>query len=261
MVLATYTLWLRDIVRFYRQRSRIVGALGSPIVFWLLLGSGLGESFRIESNVLLDGGYLEYFFTGTLALIVLFTAIFSTISVIEDRSEGFLQSVLVAPVPRTAIVLGKILGGTTLAVIQASVFLLLAPMANIELSLVALPSLALVLVLMGFTVTGLGFLLAWSLNSTQGFHAIMNLLLIPMWLLSGAVFPAAGAAPWVQAIMIVNPMTYGVSALRTVLSGDPESIISLTGEPTIGVSVLFMIAFGMLVLGADILAVRSNRTI
>ncbi len=261
MVLATYTLWLRDIVRFYRQRSRIVGALGSPIVFWLLLGSGLGESFRIESNVLLDGGYLEYFFTGTLALIVLFTAIFSTISVIEDRSEGFLQSVLVAPVPRTAIVLGKILGGTTLAFIQASVFLLLAPMANIELSLVALPSLALVLVLMGFTVTGLGFLLAWSLNSTQGFHAIMNLLLIPMWLLSGAVFPAAGAAPWVQAIMIVNPMTYGVSALRTVLSGDPESIISLTGEPTIGVSVLFMIAFGMLVLGADILAVRSNRTI
>ena len=260
MVLATYTLWLRDIVRFYRQRSRIVGALGSPIVFWLLLGSGLGESFRIESNVLLDGGYLEYFFTGTLALIVLFTAIFSTISVIEDRSEGFLQSVLVAPVPRTAIVLGKILGGTTLAFIQASVFLLLAPMANIELSLVALPSLALVLVLMGFTVTGLGFLLAWSLNSTQGFHAIMNLLLIPMWLLSGAVFPAAGAAPWVQAIMIVNPMTYGVSALRTVLSGDPESIISLTGEPTIGVSVLFMIAFGMLVLGADILAVRSNRT-
>ena len=261
MVLATYTLWLRDIVRFYRQRSRIVGALGSPIVFWLLLGSGLGESFRIESNVLLDGGYLEYFFAGTLALIVLFTAIFSTISVIEDRSEGFLQSVLVAPVPRTAIVLGKILGGTTLAFIQASVFLLLAPMANIELSLVALPSLALVLVLMGFTVTGLGFLLAWSLNSTQGFHAIMNLLLIPMWLLSGAVFPAAGAAPWVQAIMIVNPMTYGVSALRTVLSGDPESIISLTGEPTIGVSVLFMIAFGMLVLGADILAVRSNRTI
>ena len=260
MVLATYTLWLRDIVRFYRQRSRIVGALGSPIVFWLLLGSGLGESFRIESNVLLDGGYLEYFFTGTLALIVLFTAIFSTISVFEDRSEGFLQSVLVAPVPRTAIVLGKILGGTTLAFIQASVFLLLAPMANIELSLVALPSLALVLVLMGFTVTGLGFLLAWSLNSTQGFHAIMNLLLIPMWLLSGAVFPAAGAAPWVQAIMIVNPMTYGVSALRTVLSGDPESIISLTGEPTIGVSVLFMIAFGMLVLGADILAVRSNRT-
>ena len=261
MVLATYTLWLRDIVRFYRQRSRIVGALGSPIVFWLLLGSGLGESFRVESNILLNGGYLEYFFTGTLALIVLFTAIFSTISVIEDRSEGFMQSVLVAPVPRTAIVLGKILGGTTLAFIQASVFLLLAPMANIELSLATLPSLALVLVLMGFTVTGLGFLLAWSLNSTQGFHAIMNLFLIPMWLLSGAVFPAAGAAPWVQAIMIVNPMTYGVSALRTVLSGDPESIISLTGEPTIGVSVLFMVAFGMLVLGANILAVRSNRTI
>ena len=104
MLLASYTLWRRDVVRFVRQRSRVVGALGSPVVFWLLLGSGLGRSFAGDSTRPPVEGYLQYFYPGTLALIVLFTAIFSTISVIEDRQEGFLQGVLVAPVPRSAIV-------------------------------------------------------------------------------------------------------------------------------------------------------------
>ena len=259
MLLATYTLWARDIVRFYRQRSRIVGALGSPVVFWLLLGSGLGTSFRLGSNASLPGGYLEYFYPGTLALIVLFTAIFSTISVIEDRREGFLQGVLVAPVPRGAIVLGKILGGTTLAVMQAGVFLLLAPLASVHLTLAILPALAVVLGVMAFALTGLGFLLAWSLDSTQGFHAIMNLFLIPLWLLSGAVFPATGAAGWIRGVMIVNPMTYGVSALRAVLSDGSLAAEAGSVDPSIGVSLLFMLAFGAAVLLAGTLMVRRKN--
>ena len=259
MFLATYTLWIRDIVRFYRQRSRIVGALGPPVVFWLLLGSGLGTSFRAGSDTALGGGYLEYFYPGTLALIVLFTAVFSTISVIEDRREGFLQGVLVAPVPRAAIVLGKILGGTTLAVMQAAFFLLLAPVANVHLSLATLPPLAMVLSILAFAVTGLGFVLAWSLDSTQGFHAIMNLFLIPMWLLSGAVFPAAGAAGWIRSVMLVNPLTYGVSALRTVLSDETASGGALTGDPSVGLSVLFMLGFGAVTLTAGTLLVRSKK--
>src|SRR5512141_2185658 len=121
MLLASYTLWLREIVRFYRDRSRVVGALGSPLVFWFLIGSGLGRSFQGGPARPLQGGYLEYFYPGTLALILLFTAIFSTISIVEDRQEGFLQGVLVAPVPRAAIVVGKILGSTTLAVAQGIV--------------------------------------------------------------------------------------------------------------------------------------------
>ena len=119
LILAIYTLWRRDIARFLRQRSRIVGALGTPVVFWILLGSGLGSSFSVGTLGVPAGGYLEYFYPGTLALILLFTAIFSTISVIEDRHEGFLQGVMVAPVPRIAIVLGKLLAGTTLALLQA----------------------------------------------------------------------------------------------------------------------------------------------
>ena len=252
MALATLALWRRDIVRFYRQRSRIIGALGTPVVFWLLLGSGLGSSFRVGEASAPDGGYLEYFYPGTLALILLFTAIFSTISVIEDRHEGFLQGVLVAPVPRTAIVLGKILGGTTLALLQAALFLLLAPVANTQITLASLPMLILVLGILAFALTGLGFTLAWVLDSTQGFHAIMNVVLIPMWLLSGAVFPADGASGWIRGVMLVNPMTYGVSAIRGVLATGPQ-------PAGVATSLMVLIVFGVVTLAVSTASVHYRR--
>ena len=257
MILATCSLWRRDIVRFYRQRSRIIGALGSPVVFWLLLGSGLGRSFEGGATSPPVEGYLQYFYPGTLALIVLFTSIFSTISVIEDRQEGFLQGVLVAPVPRSAIVLGKILGGTTLAVAQGAVFMVLAPLAGVPLAPAALPALAGVLIALGFATTGLGLLIAWSLDSTQGFHAIMNLLLIPMWILSGAVFPASGAAGWIRAVMVVNPMTYGVSALRQVIF--PPAPGFTADGPGLALSVGIVVTFGAALLAADTWLVRTRR--
>ena len=255
LMLATYALWRRDIARFLRQRSRIVGALGTPLVFWILLGSGLGSSFSVGSLGVPAGGYLEYFYPGTLALILLFTAIFSTISVIEDRHEGFLQGVMVAPVPRVAIALGKILGGTTLALLQAMLFLLLAPLANAEINLAMLPLLLIVLALFAFALTGLGFVLAWMLDSTQGFHAIMNLLLFPMWLLSGAVFPPDGAAGWIRVAMLANPMTYGVAALRTMLSGAETS----GGPASIGGPLTFITLFGLITLALSSWSVTYRR--
>ncbi len=257
MLLASYTLWLRDVVRFFRQRSRVVGALASPVVFWLLLGSGLGRSFSGDSTRPPVEGYLQYFYPGTLALIVLFTAIFSTISVIEDRQEGFLQGVLVAPVPRSAIVMGKVLGGTTLALAQACAFLVLAPFAGVPVGLATLPALVGVLVILGVATTGLGLLIAWWLDSMQGFHAIMNLLLIPMWMLSGAVFPASGASGWIRAIMLVNPMTYGVSALRLVIFPS-ETHTGGFADPGLALSILVVAAFGLAVLAADIWLVRRK---
>jgi ABC-2 type transport system permease protein len=257
MLLATYTLWLRDVVRFVRQRSRILGALGSPVVFWLLIGSGLGRSFQSDASVPLAGGYLEYFFPGTLALVVLFTAIFSTISIIEDRHEGFLQGVLVAPVPRASIALGKMLGGTTLALGQAALFLLLAPLAEIPLRAESLPVLALVVTLVAFGLTGLGFLIAWHLDSTQGFHAVMNLFLIPMWILSGALFPAEGARGWVRALMTANPLTYGVAAIRAILY---EGATAAAGDPSLTTSFGVITAFAAAVLAAGVLSVaRESR--
>ena len=242
MVLAVYALLRRDIIRFLRQRSRVIGALGTPLIFWVLLGSGLGDSFTVGPLGAPTGGYLEYFYPGTLALILLFTAIFSTISVIEDRHDGFLQGVMVAPVPRMAIVLGKLLGGTTLALLQAALFLFLAPLANTPIALATLPLLLLVLAVFAFALTGLGFVLAWMLDSTQGFHAFMNVLLIPMWLLSGAVFPQAGAAGWVRGVMLVNPMTYGVSALQSVLTGRDAPGVQMPLGRSLAVIAIFGLA-------------------
>ena len=255
LILAIYTLWRRDIARFLRQRSRIVGALGTPVVFWILLGSGLGSSFSVGTLGVPAGGYLEYFYPGTLALILLFTAIFSTISVIEDRHEGFLQGVMVAPVPRIAIVLGKLLAGTTLALLQAVLFLLLAPLANAQISLATLPLLLVVLATFAFALTGLGFVLAWMLDSTQGFHAIMNLLLFPMWLLSGAVFPPSGAAGWIRGAMLANPMTYGVAALRTVLTEAETG----SGPASIGGPLTFIALFGLFTLALSSWSVTYRR--
>jgi ABC-2 type transport system permease protein len=252
-LLAVWTLWVRDMVRFVRQRSRIVGALGSPIVFWLLIGSGLGRSFQSGPGVVPAGGYLEYFFPGTLALIVLFTAIFSTISVIEDRQEGFLQGVLVAPVPRSAIVFGKVLAGSTLAVGQAGIFLLLAPMAHVPITSSNVGPLLVVLLVVALGLTGLGFLLAWNLRSTQGFHAVMNLFLVPMWLLSGALFPAAGASGWVRALMAVNPLTYGVAGIRAALYG-PTGSPAASPSMTMALVITSLFAAAMIWSGA--LAVR-----
>ena len=216
-------LWLpagslakRELVRFLRQRHRVIGALATPIVFWLLIGGGMGRSFRAAG--LPDGeNYLLYFFPGTILMILLFTAIFSTISIIEDRREGFLQSVLVAPVPRAAIVLGKVLGGTVLAFGQALLFLLLGPLVGVWPSPAGFVLSLGLIVLLAFALTALGFCIAWRMSSTQGFHAVMNLFLMPMWFLSGALFPVQNASAPLRAIMRLNPLTYGLTGLREAL--------------------------------------------
>lgn len=219
VLLPALSLWKREVVRFFRQKNRVVGALASPIVFWLLIGLGMGKSFR-PGNAPEGFTYLEYFFPGTLLLIMLFTAIFSTISIIEDRREGFLQAVLVAPVSRMAIVLGKLLGGTTLATVQGLIFCLVAPLAGIPLSFSSFVILALVLFLIGLGLTALGYLIAWPLDSTQGFHAIMNLFLIPLWLMSGALFPAEGASRWMRFVIHLNPLHYALLAVQEIFYPD-----------------------------------------
>ncbi len=241
------SLWWREMVRFYRQPSRVAGALGSPLIFWLLIGSGIGTSYRSGAG---GGSYLEYFFPGTLLLILLFTSIFSTISLIEDRREGFFQSVLVAPVPRSAIVLGKVLGGATLALSQGILFLLFSPWAGIHLDFMHWLVVLVIIFINAFSLSGLGFLIAWRFRSIQGFHAVMNLFLIPMWLLSGALFSSAGAFGWVRMLMTWNPLTYEMRALRLALTPELESG-SLAGSAAIA------LAFGLCMLVFS--AIAANR--
>jgi ABC-2 type transport system permease protein len=228
VLLPAFTLWWREIVRFYRQPGRVVGVLASPLVFWLVLGSGFGNSFQSSAGQ--SQHYLNYFYPGTLILIVLFTSIFTMMSVIDDRKEGFLLSVLVAPVSRTAIVLGKVLGGTTLAAAQGMIFLIFAPFAGVHLNALQVLLVGVVVFLVSFSLTALGFAIAWPMDSSQAFHGIVNLFLIPLWLLSGALFSAPNASGWIQFIMKLNPLTYGVQALRQMMFPGAESGASLSSD-------------------------------
>ena len=217
----------REWTRFFRQRHRVIGAVGQPILFWILFGTGMHGAFRSEAG----GEFMAYYLPGTMALIVLFTAIFATISIIEDRREGFLQGVLVAPVPRWTIALGKILGGAAIAWVQALFFLVLAlAVGSISLSINLVP-LVLLLAVAAISMTALGVFFAWPMESTQGFHAIMNLVLMPLWLLSGAFFPVpalSDANPLGQTIMHwtmrMNPVTYIIGGMRHLMTTGPSTV-------------------------------------
>ncbi len=237
-----FALWRREVLRFVRQRSRVTGAFAQPLVFWLLLGGGLNASFR-PAGAAPGTNYVEYFYPGTIALVLLFTAIFSTISTVEDRREGFLQGVLVAPVPRWAIVFGQALGGTSLAGLQGTVFLLMAPLLGIPLSLASVAATIGVMVVVALSLTSLGLIIAWRMESTQGFHAIMNLILLPIWFLSGAFFPATGTPALLHWLMTLNPLTYGMAALRQSLYlGKPAAAGAIPAlAPSLAISVIFCI--------------------
>jgi ABC-2 type transport system permease protein len=244
-----WTLAQRELTRFFRQRNRVIGALVQPIMFWVLFSAGL------RSN---DLGF-AFFFPGTLAMILLFTAIFATISIIEDRREGFLQSVLVAPAPRWAMVLGKIIGGAAIALIQAVIFLALGWLTLGLTSSVGSVLLAMALMAaIAVSLTGLGFVIAWRMDSTQGFHAIMSVFLFPMWLLSGSLFPDA-AGSWLTWISRFNPLTYGVAGLRHYLQFK-DSAVDTSALPRLGVCWLVTLAFAavMLVLSWRIAGTRTT---
>jgi ABC-2 type transport system permease protein len=241
-LLAVETLWQRELIRFWRQKSRVLGVVASPLIFWAVIGFGSGANGP------------KLFFPGTVVLTVLFSAIFSTMSIIEDRREGFLLSMLVSPASRTSLVLGKILGAATLAWIQGMVILAFAPLAGIGLSLGELAPLAGIIFLISFTLTALGFLIAWKFDSTQGYHAVMNLLLLPMWLLSGAMFSIAGASGVIRAIMLVNPLTYSTALLRQALTPGMAD-----GSPDAATSLLVTLAFGIVLLvGSAALATQKS---
>lgn len=250
-LLPVTTIWKREIIRFYRQRSRLFSAIAQPLIFWILIGSGLSASFQ-PSGVSGKHGYIEYFYPGIIVLVLLFTAIFATISVVNERREGFLQGVLVAPVARWGIVLGQAFGGTTIAFLQGLLLLCLAPFIGIRFGFTSLLFTFGVMILLAFGLTNLGLLIAWRMDSTQGFHAIMNLILIPIWLLSGAFFPSTGAPNWLAWVMKLNPLTYGVAAFRRCLYYNTTT----TGDmPTGLLSFLILAAFSILTfLGATLTA-------
>jgi ABC-2 type transport system permease protein len=244
---AAWMLAKREWVRFFRQRNRVVAAIVQPLLFWALFGLGLKGSFQTAGEL----DFLQFFMPGTLALIVLFTAIFATISVIEDRREGFMQSVLVAPVGRWPVLFGKVVGGSAIAWVQAVFFLTLVYLVGTAaLSWNVIPLLVLMAV-MAIAMCSLGMIVAWPMDSTQGFHAIMMLGLMPMWLLAGTFFPIPPMGEGVTAgqsilgwVMRANPLTYPMVEMRRLLYPDVD--FAATGyAPSSAVCWLISILFAV----------------
>lgn len=208
------SLWRRELVRFVRARSRLLGSVGTPVLFWLLFGLGFGGSFRPPGTDHPEGYALTWFFPGTMALLLVFSSVFASISLIEDRNEGFLQAVLVAPVSRAAIVLGKVLGGATTAFFEAGLLLLLARVGGLEVGNASWGAVLLAMALLAVGLNAFGFCFAWVVESVAGFHGVMNLVLLPLWLLSGALFPGEGAPSALRFLMKVDPLAYGLAILR-----------------------------------------------
>lgn len=248
--LPALTLWWRECVRFYRDRARAVGAFATALLFWVLIGFGLSDSFQ-PVGMPAGIGAVEYLFPGTVIFVVLLTAIVGTFSLIDDRRAGFLQGVLVAPVPRASIVLGKVLGGTTMAVVQGAVLLPLALLMGIPISIGGLGLALLALFWVALALTSLGFILAWRMESIQGFHGVVNLVLMPMWLLSGALFPLHGAAGGLRLLMRLNPVTYGLAAFRQGLYAG-HGLVEI--QPALAWSVT--VGFALAMFGAAVLVAR-----
>ena len=217
-LLGVYIIWLREVKKFFRDKPRIIGSIAQPAIFLLVLGSGLASSFQIFGG---GGGkeFLSFMFPGIIAMTVLFTAFFSAMSIVWDREFGFLKEVLVAPVSRTSIVIGKNLGGSTVAMIQGLIILLFAPIIKIQLSWLSILKLIPITFLVAMSISSIGIALAAKLRSMQAFQVLTNFILMPMFFLSGALFPLLNAPVWMKYIARANPLSYGVDMMRTIVIG------------------------------------------
>jgi ABC-2 type transport system permease protein len=210
-----YTIWLRETKTFAREKIRIVGMISQPLIYLAVLGQGINSSVTLNAN----GGinYLTFMYPGIIGMSILFTSIFFAVSIIWDREFGFLKEVLVAPVPRWAVALGKTLGGATIAIAQSTILILIAPMIGIRLSVTMIVEMWFLAFLIGVALTSLGIAIAARMVSMQSFQVIMNFLVMPLYFLSGAMFPLATAPLWMQALMVVDPLTYCVDGLRNII--------------------------------------------
>jgi ABC-2 type transport system permease protein len=210
-----YVIWLREAKNFIRERSRIIGAISQPLLYLLIVGQGIASGLSLNQAPGL--GYLLFMYPGIIGMSVLFTSIFSGISIIWDREFGFLKEVLVAPVPRWAVALGKIFGGATVAMAQAVILVALAPLIGVRLSLLVSLQLLAVCFVTSIAITSLGVFIAVPMRSMQGFQMVMNFLVMPLYFLSGAMFPVSSAPTWMRILMTIDPVTYGVDGLRNIV--------------------------------------------
>ncbi|MEW6011120.1 ABC transporter permease [Methanobacterium alkalithermotolerans] len=246
-----YTIWLRETKRFFRYRSRIVTSVVTPMLWLLIFGTGLGAAVRFGN---MPGGYEAFIYPGIIGQTILFTSIFSGLSVIMDRQYGFLKEILVAPISRPSLVMGKALGISTAAVIQATILLILSFIVGVPMTPVVFILCMGIALVMSVGLGGLGLVIAAFTDSMEGFNLIMSFIVLPMFLLSGALFPITGLPSWLQTGVYLNPLTYGVDALRYAILG--ESALPL------GVSIIVISAFAvMMVLVSSLLFSKKEQSL
>jgi ABC-2 type transport system permease protein len=209
-----YTIWLRENKRFVRYRSRIITSVVTPLLWLIIFGTGLGSAVRFGTGA---AGYQAFIFPGIIGQTILFTAVFSGVSVIMDRQYGFLKEILVAPISRPSIVFGKALGISTTAMIQGMVLLLLSFIVAVPMTPIIFLESVGVILLISLGLSGLGLLISSFTDSMEGFNLIMSFIVLPIFLLSGALFPITGLPSWLQVAVYINPLTYGVDALRNII--------------------------------------------
>lgn len=255
MIAVAWALARREFLHFVRQPQRLVGTVAQPVLFWLFLGSGFSASFKAPGIEHIS--YLEYFYPGVMLMMTLFASIFSSITIIEDRDAGFLQSVLVAPTPRTAIVLGKVLGGTLIALVQTVILTLAAPFLGLSLSAGSLAFLGAGFVVASVGFSAMGFFFAWSMRSSSGFHAVMMVFLMPLWMLSGALFPVAEAPLWLRWLMDANPVSHALTLIRDPFYMTPAAMLA---DPDWRLALTVSCGWALLCLAASIARVgRRDR--
>lgn len=215
---AIYILWLRQLKRYWRSRGRVIGSLGQPLLFLLALGFGLGPVFRRAGQ----GDYIQFLAPGVIGMTILFAAIFSGIELIFDRQFGFLKEILVAPVPRLTIMIGRTLGGATTALIQGIIVFLICLIAGFRIAPGQIPLALLFMLLIAVMFTALGTVIGSAMSDFQGFQLVMNFLVMPIFFLSGALFPLIGLPKLLNFLAAIDPLSYGVDGLRSAFAGVPH---------------------------------------
>jgi ABC-2 type transport system permease protein len=238
---AIYILWLREMKRYLRSRVQLIASLGQPMLYLLVLGFGLGPVFQRAGN----GSYLQFVAPGVIGMTVLFSSIFSGLGLLWDRQFGFLKETLVAPVPRLQIMIGRTLGGATVAVMQGLLVSVVCVVAGFRpVHLIALPVAILFMALIAIVFAALGVAIGSSLQDMQGFQLIMNFMVMPIFFLSGALFPLTGLPRALALATSVDPLSYGIDGMRSVLLG-----VTHYGQ-AVDLEVLAVVATVLLIFGA-----------
>jgi ABC-2 type transport system permease protein len=264
---AVYIIWYRDVIRYLRDRFRLLASLAQPVLYLVIFGTGLSSSLGGGRGGFGGGAldYKQFLYGGIIGMSILFISIFSGMSIVWDREFGFLKEILVAPINRSAVAIGKTLGGATQAMVQGLILLLLAPVAGVKLTPTSVLELLPLMALVSFALTAMGVALAARMRSMQGFQGVMNFLMMPLFFLSGALFPLKGLPAWMDVLTHLDPLAYGIDPIRKVIlggSGVPAQVTDALGLSLGGQSIPIwgevgvVLAFGLLMLALAIVSFR-----